>query len=208
MSATGTLFVVSAPSGAGKSTIMDALIKGSEGSIRAAVSHTTRAPRRGETNGIQYHFVSKETFLAMRDEGDFIEWAEVHGNFYGTSQTMLNSLLSEGYDVLHDIDVQGARQLRPLVPDALFVFILPPSMEELSRRLRGRGTDTEEVIRTRLDNALGEIHDCDQYDYVIVNDSLERAVGDFSSIIRASRLGVNRLDKGWFKKNFSLQEDV
>lgn len=197
----GTLFVVSAPSGAGKSTLCKLLLDRMEG-IGVAVSHTTRAPRTGEADGHDYHFVTREKFELMVEAGEFLEWAEVHGNFYGTSKAALSGMLDAGMDVLHDIDVQGARQLRAQFPGAVYVFVLPPGAAELAARLRGRGTDSAEVIRRRLANAVGEIGDYGGYDYVIINDALEEAVADFSALVRAARLRSGRVDPLWVERNF------
>lgn len=202
----GTLFIVSAPSGAGKTTLCKLLVERIS-NLRFAVSHTTRAPRPGESDGADYYFVGRDAFKAMVETGDFLEWAEVHGNFYGTSKRELDRLLSAGFDVLHDIDVQGARQLREaegLLPGAVFVFILPPSLEELERRLRGRGSETEEVIKRRLGNALGEIQAYFMYDYVIINDSLEEAAARFESVISAAGLRRDKLTPGWVERTFKI----
>jgi guanylate kinase len=197
----GILFIVSAPSGAGKSTICSGVMI-ADTNIRFAISHTTRAPRDGEDDGVDYHFTDLETFKRMADSGEFLEWAEVHGNYYGTSSKMLEAMLESGVDIFHDIDVQGAVQLREKLPDAVYIFILPPSIKALGERLSGRGTDSEDVIARRLDNARGEIESYSLYDYVILNDSLDEAVADFRSVISASRLRVGRVDGDSIKANF------
>ncbi len=187
----GTLFVVSAPSGAGKSTILRRVLAG----IPAAafsVSHTTRPPRPGEEHGRDYFFVSQEEFAAMRRSGAFLEAAEVHGNWYGTSRGAVEEMLGRGVDVLLDIDVQGALQVRAAGLVAVFVFIVPPSLAELERRLRGRGTDSDEVIRRRLANAREELLAASRYDHIVVNDDLDRAVAMVQAVILARRSQFRR----------------
>lgn len=183
----GTLYVVAAPSGAGKTTLVGRLLA-NEGDVRLSISYTTRSPRPGEENGREYHFVGVEVFRQMIERGDFLEWAEVHGNFYGTSKTWIAERMAEGSDVLLEIDWQGAQQVRALFPGAIGIFILPPSMEELERRLTGRGTDSRETIDRRLAAAQAEMRHAGEFDYAIINDDLERALGDLRSILRASRL--------------------
>ncbi|OQX19429.1 MAG: guanylate kinase [Desulfobulbaceae bacterium A2] len=181
------LFVVSAPSGAGKSTLLGRVMPLLP-ALGFSVSHTTRAPRPGEQSGREYHFVSRDEFLALRDQqpAGFLEWAEVHGNLYGTSRAEVEGRLAAGQDVILDIDVQGARQLRGLLP-AVFIFIAPPSAEELSRRLRGRGTEAEETVRLRLANARQELLAVPEYDYLVVNESLDAAADQLHAIILAER---------------------
>jgi len=203
----GCLFIVSAPSGAGKTTMLKRLLAEVDG-LALAISHTTRDPRPGEQDGQDYHFVDHGQFIRMREAGEFAEWAEVHGNYYGTSRKMLESMMSTGTDVLHDIDVQGASQIRESGIEAVFVFVLPPSLEVLEQRLRGRDSDPDEVIEHRLRNAIGEVEGYFMYDYVILNDDLERALGDFRSLVAACRLRTGTVDKDWIKKNFSAREDV
>ncbi|MEO9079562.1 MAG: guanylate kinase [Rhodanobacter sp.] len=183
----GTLFVVAAPSGAGKSTLVNALLE-REPTISLSVSHTTRPPRTGETYGRHYYFVERAEFEREISEGVFLEHAEVHGNLYGTSRTTVQELLMQGRDVLLEIDWQGAEQIRRSKPDCVSVFILPPSRAELERRLRGRGSDTPEVIERRLHNSRGEIAHAHQFDYILVNDVFEHALGDLQAIVRAVRL--------------------
>jgi len=183
----GTLYVVAAPSGAGKTTLVRLLLE-NESEVRLSISYTTRLPRPGEVNGREYHFVDVETFRGMIDRNEFLEWAEVHGNFYGTSKTWIADRMAEGSDVLLEIDWQGAQQVRKLFPDAIGIFILPPSIEELERRLTGRGTDAKEVIDRRLAAAQAEMRHVGEFDYAIINDSLERALDDLRAILRASRL--------------------
>lgn len=183
----GSLYVLSAPSGAGKSTLIRHL-RERVGDIGFSVSHTTREPRRGEIDGVHYHFVTKPVFEKMAAAGEFVEWASVHGNLYGTHANEIEKSLSAGKDVILDIDVQGAFQVAGKMPDALLVFVFPPDMEELERRLKGRGKDSEDVIRTRLDNALKEMRMAGGYHYVIVNDDVERAVDELALLVKAGRL--------------------
>jgi guanylate kinase len=183
----GTLFVVAAPSGAGKSTLVNALLE-REPQISLSVSHTTRPPRVGEQYGRHYFFVERPDFEREIAEGIFLEHAEVHGNFYGTSRTVVEGKLSAGADVLLEIDWQGARQVRKGKPDCVSVFILPPSRPELERRLRGRGSDAPDVIERRLFNSREEIAHAHEFDYIIVNDRFEDALADLQAIVRAVRL--------------------
>jgi len=179
---TGTLFVFSAPSGAGKSSLAKALID-SESTLATSVSHTTRAPRPGEQNGVHYHFVSKDEFTAMVERGEFLEHATVFDNSYGTSQAAVQTLLDQNKNVILDIDWQGARAIRQKMPNVKTVFILPPSREELRRRLQGRGQDSEEVIERRMRDAVSEMRHYDEFDYVVVNDDFEAALTDLRAII-------------------------
>ncbi|KAB2926929.1 MAG: guanylate kinase [Dechloromonas sp.] len=185
----GNLYVVAAPSGAGKTTLVRLLLE-NEPEVQLSISHTTRDPRPGEQDGREYHFVDSDEFRAMIDRHDFLEWAEVHGNFYGTSKKRIADRLASGGDVLLEIDWQGAQQVRALFPAAIGVFILPPSMEELTRRLTGRGTDSSEVISRRLAAAQAEMRHVGEFDYVIINDQLDRALEDLRAVVRASRLSL------------------
>ncbi len=185
--ATGTLFVVAAPSGAGKSTLVNALLE-RDPAISLSVSHTTRPPRPGERYGRHYYFVDRAEFEREIAEDIFLEHAEVHGNLYGTSRTRVGGLLEQGRDVLLEIDWQGAQQIRRSQPDCVSVFILPPSRAELERRLRGRGSDSAEVIERRLHNSRGEIAHAHEFDYILVNDDFETALADLQAIVRAVRL--------------------
>jgi guanylate kinase len=189
MANAGTLVVVSAPSGAGKSTLVGLLLE-RDGMVRQSVSYTTRDPRPGEENGREYHFIDIATFSAMRDRGEFIEWAEVHGNFYGTSRVWLEDQVRAGSDMLLEIDWQGAQQVRRLFPSAVTIFILPPSIAELERRLRNRGKDSEEVIQRRVAAALGEMRHVGEFDFVIINNDLQVALDDLAAAVRAARLRV------------------
>lgn len=183
----GSLFIVAAPSGAGKSSLVNALLE-REPDIQLSISYTSRGPRPGETEGAHYHFVSRETFEGMVARGEFFEHAVVHGDLKGTARHTVEEPLRQGRDVLLEIDYQGARQVRALVPDCVSVFILPPSREELERRLRGRAQDSEETILRRLENSREEIAHLDDFDYLIVNDRFERALEDLCAIVRAHRL--------------------
>lgn len=186
MAAEGTLFIVAAPSGAGKSTLVNALLE-REPDISLSISHTTRPPRPGEQYGRHYFFVERAEFEREVAEGIFLEHAEVHGNFYGTSRRTVQELLQQGRDVLLEIDWQGAAQIRKTKPDCVSVFILPPSRAELERRLRGRGSDSEEVIERRLRNSREEIAHAHEFDYILVNDRFEDALEALQAIVRAVR---------------------
>ena len=190
----GNLFVVAAPSGAGKTTLVRLLLE-QESRVHLSISYTTRGPRPGEENGCEYHFVDNVEFQAMIARHEFLEWAEVHGNFYGTSQKWIADQLAAGHDVLLEIDWQGAQQVRKLFPQAIGIFILPPSMEELTRRLTGRGTDSADVIPRRLAAAQAEMRHVGEFDYVIINDQLAQALEELRAVVRASRLsfGVQRV---------------
>ncbi|WP_159879430.1 guanylate kinase [Aquitalea denitrificans] len=185
--AVGNIYIVVAPSGAGKTSLVAALLQ-AEPTVELSVSYTTRAARTGEEDGKHYHFIDHAAFQSMIAAGDFLEYAEVYGNFYGTSVRWLQSRLEAGHDILLEIDWQGAEQVRKVFPGAVGIFILPPSIEELERRLRGRGTDSEEVILRRLASARSEIDKVAEYDYIVVNDDFERARVDLISIFRARRL--------------------
>lgn len=189
MAGAGSLIVVSAPSGAGKTTLVRLLLE-RDPQVRLSVSYTTRSPRPGEQDGREYNFVDIATFGAMRDRGDFLEWAEVHGNFYGTSRVWLAGQMEAGNDVLLEIDWQGAQQVRRLFPDAVSIFILPPSVAELERRLRGRGQDAEEVIQRRVAAALGEMRHVGEFDFAIINNDLQVALEDLAAAVRSARLRV------------------
>ena len=186
----GRLFVISGPSGTGKGTICKELIKDEK--IRLSVSMTTRNPREGEVHGVSYYFATKEEFLQKIEAGGFLEYAEVFGNYYGTPKMEVLELLDEGIDVLLEIDVQGALQIKEVYPEAVLVFILPPSMEELRARLTGRGTETQDVVERRLGEAAKEISYVKDYDYAVINDDLEEAIDDVKTVIRASHFGVTQ----------------
>lgn len=184
--------ILSAPSGAGKTSIRDILLQRRK-DIGYSTSCTTRAPRTGEENGHDYHFYSREEFEAARDRGEFAEWAEVHGNLYGTLRSEIEKTLRSGRHVLMDIDVQGARQFAAAFPESVLVFILPPSGEILLSRLSGRGSEDRERLLTRLRNARAEMNEVGRYHYVVVNDDLARAVEQVSAIIDAEGLRHNRV---------------
>ena len=182
----GILFVVSAPSGAGKTTLCREIFD-KYSDLRQSVSFTTRPMRPGEREGVDYHFVDAKRFQQMIANGDLVEWAEVHGNLYGTGLSILKAASEQGADLLLEIDCQGARQIRNAIDDAVLIYVLPPSYEELERRLRGRETDAEEVIARRLENARDEISQAHWYDYLILNDDLKQAIESFASVIGAER---------------------
>jgi guanylate kinase len=185
----GLLFIVAAPSGAGKTTLVRQLLAREPG-ICLSISYTTRAPRPGEENGREYHFVDSAHFEAMIAANDFLEWARVHDHYYGTSRSWIEAKRAAGQDVLLEIDWQGAAQVRKIFPDAIGIFVLPPSMNVLAQRLTDRGTDNAEVICRRLAAAKEEIGHVDAFDYVIINDDLQTATEDFAAIARASRLAL------------------
>ncbi len=191
----GNIIILSAPSGTGKTTILKRVMP-ELGPISFSISHTTRGPRAGEKNGSDYHFVSKDEFLRLKDQGDFLEWAEVHGNYYGTSVHSVLALQETGQDVVLDIDIQGARQVRQKLKQPYSIFIIPPSWEEQAKRLRGRGTDDDATIALRLSNAKKELGDVDFYDFVVVNDSIEEASEMFRAIILSLRAKGRRLANG------------
>ncbi|MBP9915392.1 MAG: guanylate kinase [Thiobacillaceae bacterium] len=183
----GQLVIVTAPSGAGKSSLVKALLE-RDPAIRLSVSYTTRPPRTGEVDGVHYHFVGREDFQARLDRGEFLESAEVYGNYYGTSQPWIEAEMAGGRDILLEIDWQGAAQVRRLMPEARSIFILPPSIAELRRRLEGRGTDSAEVIARRMAAAREDISHALAFDYLVVNDRFEEALADLLAITRAGRL--------------------
>lgn len=187
----GLLFVVTAPSGAGKSSLIRAALA-EEPAIRLSVSYTTRAPRAGEQDGREYHFVDAPVFEAMVERGEFLECAEVHGNRYGTSQKVIDDTLARGEDLLLEIDWQGAAQVRRLYSGCVTIFILPPSVDELGHRMRTRGLDSEAVIARRLANAHEEMRHAPEFDYVIINDDFETARRELLGVLRAERVRTAR----------------
>ena len=191
----GDLFVVSAPSGAGKSTLCSMLIEKMEGLV-FSVSHTTRLPRPGEVDGKDYFFVSEQEFEKLVAEDAFLEWARVHGNFYGTHRARVMEQLSRGMDVILDIDVQGAKQVKSKLPGAVTIFILPPSWQALEERLLKRGSEDKEKIKTRLQNAMKEIEEVSNYHYCVVNDKLDEAFEELKSIVSAERSKTRRVLAG------------
>lgn len=186
MSAAGRIFVVSGPSGSGKSTLIRG-VRQKVPDLGYSISHTSRAPRGQEKNGVEYHFVSKESFRKMIENGEFVEWAEVYQDLYGTSVSSLKSQITLGLDVIMDIDVQGARNIKEHFRDAVLIYVLPPSLEILEKRLRERRTDDKKAIRTRLEKAAKEIKNCVSYDYLVFNDNLDQAVEELKSILIAER---------------------
>jgi guanylate kinase len=188
---TGKLFIVSAPSGAGKSTLTAKLLE-EDKNIHLSVSYTTRAPRPGEVDGRDYRFVDKAAFIAMLERGEFLESAEVHGNHYGTSQAWIRAQRAAGNDILLEIDWQGAQQVRRVFADTVGIFILPPSIAELERRMRGRGQDSEDVVRRRLSVAADEMSHAAEFEYVIINNDFDEARRDLIAVVRASRLVYSR----------------
>lgn len=194
----GLLFVVSAPSGAGKTTLCRA-ITDSLGNITHSISYTTRKPRPGEIDGRDYFFVSEERFKSMIEAGDFAEWAEVHSHLYGTSRRVLEDVMGRGIDVILDIDTQGAMQIKEKYSKAVFVFIMPPSLDILEERLRNRKSDNEEEIKKRMRRAREEIRDYEKYDYIIVNRDFDRALNELRSIFIAERSRIKQIDRSWMK---------
>lgn len=191
----GNLFIVSAPSGAGKTSLVHALLNINP-QIRLSVSYTTRNPRPGEQDGKAYHFVSRETFLAMAKRGEFLESAEVYGNLYGTSQKWIADEIAGGNDILLEIDWQGAAQVRKLFPECISIFILPPSLEALEQRLKGRGKDNDEVIAKRLAAVREDVAHVAEFDYVIINDNLNEALRELNAVVLSARLrGTRQLSR-------------
>ena len=187
----GNLFIVCAPSGAGKTTLVDALLKG-DPAIRLSTSYTTRSPREGEMDGVDYNFVDKARFESMIASGDFLEHALVHGNYYGTSRKWIEGEIAGDHDVLLEIDWQGAAQVRKIFPHLVGMFILPPSIAELRKRLQGRGKDAPETIERRIAGAREEISHVLEFEYIIVNDRFEQALDDIRSVVRAARVSRAR----------------
>lgn len=187
MTTPGTLYIISAPSGAGKTSLVKALID-SQPQVRVSVSHTTRTIRPGEVDGVNYHFVSREQFLNMLEHNDFLEHAEVFSNLYGTSQAWVENTLKEGMDLILEIDWQGAEQVRRLLPQAKSIFILPPTKEALRHRLTNRGQDSGEIIEQRMREAVSEMSHYVEYDYLLINDDFDHALADLKAIFRANQL--------------------
>jgi guanylate kinase len=182
-----TLFIVTAPSGAGKTSLVKALVESTD-ALCVSISHTTRAPREAEVDGVNYNFVSQEQFFAMREAQEFFESAEVYGNFYGTSKTWVNEQLEAGTDVILEIDWQGARQVREQHPEACSIFILPPSLSALTERLTGRGQDDADTIARRMQQAVDEISHVEEADYIVVNDDFDKALSELRGLVLAQRL--------------------
>ena len=190
----GNLFVVAAPSGAGKSSLVSALLQ-VDSHLVVAVSHTTREPRGQEQQGREYHFTDSDSFRAMAARGDFLEWAEVHGHLYGTSRTAIEERITGGQDVVLEIDWQGALQIKTLFPNAILIFILPPSWEELQQRLNRRGEDRPDVIERRMTNARVEVSQARHFDFVIINALFETALFDLKAIVHSQRLKYAALQR-------------
>jgi guanylate kinase len=199
----GILFVVSGPSGAGKTTLYKE-VASSLPNLKPSVSYTTRKPRQGEVNDRDYTFISKKVFMEMIERGEFAEWAEIHGELYGTSKKRLEETMNTGTDVILDIDVQGASQLRKRYRGGVYIFILPPSIEVLKERLENRMADSKEDIEKRLRVASEEIKRYREYDYVIVNNILKDALKELTAIIITKRLSSKRVDPKWIKTNFLI----
>lgn len=199
----GNVFIISAPSGAGKTTLCKEIIRIMP-DTRFSVSYTTRRPRPGEIDGKDYIFVNEDTFKRMIENDEFAEWAEVHGNYYGTSMKALNDIIESGQDVILDIDVQGAQQMRDRFGTGVYIFVLPPSLDVLRKRLEERGQNSLEEIERRVRKAVEEIREYKKYDYVIVNDVFEDALNALWAIIIAEGKRVNRIDDAWIEKTFNL----
>ena len=192
----GALFIVASPSGGGKTTMIRRVMAGLEQEgqkVHFSISHTTRLPRGSERNGVDYHFIDRPAFQAMIERREFLEFAEVHGNLYGTSRAEVEPRLEQGFAIFLDIDVQGARQVRASIPDAVKVFVFPPSREELLRRLLARRQDDEAAISLRMANSLKEMREYAEFDYVIINDRLEAATQALASVVAAARLRPGRM---------------
>ena len=187
----GLLLVVSGPSGAGKGTICKALLNKND-QIKLSVSATTRKPRNGEVHGVNYFFIEKEEFAKMIENGEFLEYAQIYDNFYGTPKAAIIECLEKGQDVILEIEMQGARQIKEVYPEGVFIFVLPPSLEELKSRIVGRGTETQEEIEKRFSCAFEEINQIVNYDYFIVNEDIEKSVSDVEAIICAEKNKVTR----------------
>jgi guanylate kinase len=187
----GQIYVFSGPSGVGKSTLIRAVKQRIEG-LEYSISHTSRSPRGQEKNGVDYYFVEREAFRRMIDQGEFAEWAEVYNDYYGTSFSSLKGPIGKGVDVIMDVDVQGAENIRRIVKESVLIFVLPPSLQVLEKRLKDRGTDDGEALKKRIERASKEIGNCAWYDYLIFNDILDEAVREASSIIIAERCKRSR----------------
>lgn len=197
----GLLYVVSAPSGAGKTSLCRAITDSLE-DLTHSISYTTRKPRPGEIDGRDYYFVSQERFQAMIKAGDFAEWAEVHSNLYGTSRRVLDDMISKGIDIILDIDTQGAKQIKSKYNSAVFIFIMPPSLDILEERLRNRKSDHEDEIKKRMRRAREEIKDYALYDYIVVNRDFERALTELRSVVIAERCRISFADTQWIEGMF------
>jgi guanylate kinase len=202
--ARGILYIISAPSGAGKTSLVNALLQDNDPLLCVSVSHTTRSKRPGEVDGVNYHFVSKAGFIEMQGNGDFLESAEVFGNFYGTSQQWVQQQLNLGFDVILEIDWQGAAQVRNTIEPRASIFILPPSLDSLRQRLTGRGQDDKATIERRMKEARNELSHCQEADYLVINDNFDSALADLRAIIRAGRVQIALQ----LQNNSALLEDL
>ncbi len=182
----GQIYVISGPSGSGKSTLIELLIKRVPG-IGYSISHTSRKPRDNEVNTVDYHFVNRKTFMTMIEDGSFVEWAEVYDDFYGTSSSSLRGRMNQGVDVAMDLDSKGAENIKKHYKDSILIYILPPSLKILEKRLKNRAMDNEKVIKTRISRAVAELQDCVWYDYIIINDDLDEAFEKVKSIVISDR---------------------
>jgi guanylate kinase len=200
----GLLFVVSAPSGAGKTSLCRAVTTSLE-NLTHSISYATRKPRLGEIDGRDYHFVTSERFEAMTRAGDFAEWAEVHSHLYGTSRRVLDDMITKGIDVILDIDTQGAKQIKNKYDAAVFIFIMPPSLDILEERLRNRKSDQEDEIKKRMLRAREEIRDYSMYDYLVVNRDFDRALSELRSIVMAERCKTRLTDSIWIERMFQKE---
>ncbi|CAM4006943.1 guanylate kinase [Psychrobacter arenosus] len=203
---TGSLFIITAASGTGKTSLVKQLLA-TTNDLAVSISHTTRAPRPGETDGMHYHFTEKADFIAGINAGNFLEHAEVFGNYYGTSQASVTAQLKAGFDVILEIDWQGALQVKQLFPDVTMIFILPPSLPTLRQRLSSRGQDSEEVINTRLAGAVDEMRQYVHFDYVVINDHFEAALYELKSIIVAKRQTIERQQQRYESTIVGLMND-
>jgi guanylate kinase len=188
----GDIYIISGPSGVGKTSIISELRNRAAG-LGYSISHTSRAPRHNETDGVDYHFVSKETFLQMIDAGAFVEWAEVYGHLYGTSTSGLKTQTENGLDIILDIDSQGAENIKKIFKDSISIYILPPSIETLKQRLNARAADNSQVINHRVNQAIDDLRQSERYDYLVINDDLEKAVSEAQAIIISSRCRKDKL---------------
>ncbi len=201
----GSLFVIAAPSGAGKTSLISALLENSD-SIQVSISHTTRVARTGEQDGVHYNFTAIEKFKEMIVNQDFLEYAEVFDNFYGTSRQSLEKQLASGNDVILEIDWQGARQVKKVIPDCVGIFIMPPSKQALKERLTGRATDSDDVIERRMADAVSEMRHYDEFDYLLINDDFEQALAELETVIKSQQFSLSQQKQNLFNKLADLVE--